>query len=78
MLVGPKFTARNRVVLAHEQHSRRGLGFGLVEVESHQRILALPDLRETFAQLGCRGGGPQGIFAIRPELPVPFAGEWAA
>jgi hypothetical protein len=24
------------------------------------------------------GSGPQGIFAIRPELLVPFTGEWAA
>ena len=32
----------------------------------------------SIAHLGCRGGGPQGIFAVRPELLVPFAGEWAA
>ena len=25
-----------------------------------------------------RGGGPEGIFTVRPELLVPFAGEWAA
>ncbi len=55
MLLGPEFTARNRVVLAHEQDSGRGLGCGLVEGESHQRFLALPDLQETFAQLACRG-----------------------
>ena len=24
------------------------------------------------------GPGPQGIFTVRPELLVPFAGEWAA
>ncbi len=28
--------------------------------------------------LWCRGTGAQGIFAMRPELLVPFAGEWAA
>ena len=28
-------------------------------------------------RLGCRGGGPQGIFTVRPELLVPFAGKWA-
>jgi hypothetical protein len=26
----------------------------------------------------CQGGGPQGIFTVRPELLVPFVGEWAA
>ena len=29
------------------------------------------------AHSGCRGAGAQGIFAVRPELLVPFAGEWA-
>ncbi len=24
------------------------------------------------------GGGPQGISTVRPELLVPFDGEWAA
>jgi hypothetical protein len=24
------------------------------------------------------GGGPQGILTVRPELLVPFVGEWAA
>jgi len=24
------------------------------------------------------GGGPQGIFTVRPELLVPGAGEWVA
>jgi hypothetical protein len=31
-----------------------------------------------FAQLWCRGGGPHGIFTVRPELLVTFSGEWAA
>jgi hypothetical protein len=31
-----------------------------------------------FPHLAGRGGGPQGIFTVRPELLVPFAGEWAA
>ena len=30
------------------------------------------------AHSGCRGSGPQGIFAVQPELLVPFTGEWAA
>ncbi len=40
MLLGPSFTARNWVVLAHEQDGGRGLEFGLVKVEIHQRFLA--------------------------------------
>ena len=24
------------------------------------------------------GAGPQGILTVRPELLIPFAGEWAA
>jgi len=34
--------------------------------------------RTAIADSGCRGNGPQGIFAVRPELRVPFAGAWVA
>jgi len=34
--------------------------------------------QSAIAHSGCRGGGPQGIFTVRPELLVPFAGKWAA
>ncbi len=39
MLLGPKFTARNRVVLVHEQDSGRSLGCGLVREKSTRGFL---------------------------------------
>jgi len=35
-------------------------------------------LERTQKYLQVRGPGPQGIFALHPDLLVPFAGEWAA
>ena len=58
---------------AAEAH-RRGLLL-CRETVSGVRVI---DLLETFTKFAVRGGEPQGIFAVRLELLVPFAGEWAA
>ena len=49
---------------------------GMLMIEAKPE--GLPGPEETTVPLWCRGGGPQGIFAARPELLVPFAGAWAA
>ena len=60
----------------------RTVGKIVVDANGTMTIEARPDgllgIEGRFVPLGCRGSGTMGIYPARPELIVPFQGQWAA